>query len=102
MNNFTVTASGCCGCLFVDLTIGQVFNLQDTLACFAFGTLQSCPGVACNSFQTCSSCTAQPQCGYCADPSGQNSQCDVGTQNGPLAPATCAAPNVWEFHHSQC
>jgi hypothetical protein len=100
INNFTVTNQGCCGCMFVDVTIAQVFNLQDTIACFAFGTLQSCPNVACSNFQTCSSCTAQPQCGFCDSPTGAGS-CDVGTQAGPQS-GTCAAPSQWDYHYSQC
>jgi hypothetical protein len=101
MQNFTVTSSGCCGCLFIDLTIASIINIQETVGCFAFGTLQSCPGVQCQNFGTCSSCTTQPQCGYCADSTGQNGACDVGTQKGPVT-TTCAAPNNWIFHHNQC
>jgi hypothetical protein len=102
IQNFTVAAKGCCGCLYIDLSIASIINIQDTVGCFAFGTLQSCPGVQCGAFGTCSSCTVQPQCGYCSDPSGQNGACDVGTQSGPVS-GMCAAPNnKWIFHHNQC
>jgi hypothetical protein len=101
INNFTVTAQGCCGCLYVDATIASIFNLASTLTCFAFGQISTCPGVACNNFSTCNSCDLNPQCGYCATANGQPGQCLPGTQKGPTS-GSCAAPNSWDFHVSQC
>jgi hypothetical protein len=101
VNNFTVTSTGTCGCLYLDVTIAQVFNIATTITCFAFGTITSCPGIACNSFATCNSCNINPQCGFCSSGNGQG-QCEVGTQAGPTAPGTCAAPNQWDYHLFQC
>eukprot|EP01108_Squamamoeba_japonica_P002547 TRINITY_DN2228_c0_g1_i1.p1 TRINITY_DN2228_c0_g1~~TRINITY_DN2228_c0_g1_i1.p1 ORF type:complete len:216 (-),score=44.71 TRINITY_DN2228_c0_g1_i1:29-631(-) len=92
--NFTVSATGCCGCLHIDLSLGPL-HLTETTGCFAFGT-PHCAIAQCDAFNSCDSCDSLPNCGYCA----ASQSCMSGTQAGPQS-GTCAA-DKWLFHKAQC
>ena len=100
IQNYTVNAQGTCGCVQIELDVFSVKLKADT-GCFAFGTPQ-CPFASCGKFSnSCGSCDALPNCGYCAGPPGAQGKCLSGTQTGPSGGASCSAAD-WHFHRDQC
>lgn len=98
--NFTVDATGCCGCLNSAATLGPI-QISDQIGCFAFGTGTNCPNTDCSIYSSCTTCNIFPQCGYCYDQSTGTGACMEGTQTGPVN-GTCSKPNIWVDHLNQC
>jgi hypothetical protein len=100
VNNFTVDATGCCGCLASALDLGPV-QISETIGCFAFGVGTNCPNTDCSTYSSCGSCDVLPNCGFCANAQGTG-VCMEGTQNGPTS-GSCSGPNnTWVDHLQQC
>mmetsp|Transcript_4058 Transcript_4058/g.6595 ORF Transcript_4058/g.6595 Transcript_4058/m.6595 type:complete len:185 (+) Transcript_4058:11-565(+) len=99
IKNYTVTSTGCCGCVDAKLKAGPI-TLDERIACFAFGTGTNCPDTSCSQLSDCANCNARLNCGWCMD-SNMSGKCMEGTQTGP-AGGSCPTGNKWIGHKNQC